>query len=351
MNDDKYLSSIISEQLETGSTVVLASIVSMEGSTPRESGTKMVIGAGRKNYGTIGGGLLEATVISQSEKVLAAKHSKFIDINLNGKDTSSEDMICGGKATILLDYITPADNNRFVFRQMHDYISAGKNFYLVTGYTGSGDTVDILGHCLLFSDGKTDGDNILDESVIAAIRAELHNVSSTTVLDIDNNYYLLDPVRRIKTLYCFGAGHVAVPTAHIASIAGFRVVVIDDREEFANIGRFPDAEQVCVIDDYNRALESFEIDNDSFIVILTRGHKFDRQVLEQAVQTGAGYIGMISSKRKRDAVYKTIIAEGIATEEKLETVHSPIGLSIGAETPEEIAVSIVAELISERNKK
>jgi xanthine dehydrogenase accessory factor len=151
-------------------------------------------------------------------------------------------------------------------------------------------------------------------------------------------------------MYCFGAGHVAVPTAHLASLVGFRVVVVDDREEYANTERFPDADEVRVIDDYNRAFEGFEIDADSFIVILTRGHRYDREVLEQSLKTKAGYIGMISSRKKRDTVYQTLIKEGVTTADRLAYVHSPIGLSIGAETPEEIAVSIVGEMIAERGK-
>jgi xanthine dehydrogenase accessory factor len=160
---------------------------------------------------------------------------------------------------------------------------------------------------------------------------------------------MIDPVRKVKTLYCFGAGHVAVPTAHLAALVGFRVVVVDDRAEFSNAERFPDASQTLVIKDFYRALENLEIDSDSFVVIVTRGHQYDRAVLEQALKTNAGYIGMISSRRKRDAIYEYLVSQGVSRG-KLDQVHSPIGLDIAAETPAEIAVSIVAELISERNK-
>jgi xanthine dehydrogenase accessory factor len=351
MDDNKYLAGVVTEQLDTNYPVVLASIVSMEGSTPRESGTKMVIGADGTCYGTVGGGLLEASVISESASVYNEKRPKFIDFDLTGSDVSSEDMICGGKMIFLLDYIPPDEGNRELFRQMNDFISKGENFYFITGFTESGEKVEITGHTLLFSDGRTSGDRLLEEADIADIRQELHNISSTTILTVSNRRFIIDPIRKIKTLYCFGAGHVAVPTAHIASMVGFKVVVVDDREEFANAERFPDADEVCVINDYNNALEGMKIDKDSFIIILTRGHSYDREVLEQAIQTSAGYIGMISSRNKRDSVYKALISAGAATAEELERVHSPIGLAIGGETPEEIAVSIVAELIYEREKK
>jgi xanthine dehydrogenase accessory factor len=160
---------------------------------------------------------------------------------------------------------------------------------------------------------------------------------------------MVDRIRKMKTIYCFGAGHVALPTAHLAALVGFRVVILDDRKEYANPDRFPEANKTLILNDYNRAMDGLDIDEDSFIVIVTRGHKYDREVLEQALKTSAGYIGMISSRRKRQAIYDALTAEGIK-KERLDWVHSPIGIDIGGETPEEIAVSIVAELIKVRNE-
>ena len=161
---------------------------------------------------------------------------------------------------------------------------------------------------------------------------------------------MVDRVCKLKTLYCFGAGHVAVPTARLATLAGFRVIVVDDRPEYANKERFPDAYSTMVVKDFKHTLEGFEIDKDSYIVIFTYSHQYDREVLEQAINTEAGYIGMISSKRKRAAIFEALMAKGVK-KERLEWVHSPIGLDIGAETPEEIAVSIVAELIQVRSRQ
>ena len=140
-----------------------------------------------------------------------------------------------------------------------------------------------------------------------------------------------------------------MPTAHLAALVGFRVVVIDDRLEYANKERFPEAEKTLVIKNFTRAFDGLEIDADSYIVIVTRGHQYDRAVLEQSLRTSAGYIGMISSRRKREAIYEYLTAQGF-TKERLAQVHSPIGIDIGGETPEEIAVSIVAELIKVRSQ-
>lgn len=119
----------------------------------------------------------------------------------------------------------------------------------------------------------------------------------------------------------------------------------DDRAEFANAERYPRAREVSVLDSFADCFD--ELGSDDYVVIVTRGHLHDRDVLAQALNTGAGYIGMIGSSRKREGVYRSLLAGGY-TEDDLQRVHCPIGLAIGADTPEEIAVSIVAEMIRNR---
>ena len=130
-------------------------------------------------------------------------------------------------------------------------------------------------------------------------------------------------------------------------MTGFDVVVIDDRSEFADPVRFPEAVAVNTIAGFDRAFENLTVTADTYIIIVTRGHLHDRGVLEQALKTPAAYIGMIGSRRKRDAIYDRLLKDGF-TQADIDRVHCPIGLKIGADTPEEIAVSIVAELIAVR---
>jgi len=348
MNENEFLAKTVSEQLEAGLPVVLISVMSMEGSAPRHSGTKMVVSANGKSYGTIGGSLIEANAIKESKEIMPSGKSKILYHELTGKDAAAPGMICGGKAETLLDYLSPAGENREFSRQWYDAVQRGKDFYILTHLQGDKDTLRVLGHAVLRNDGSVAGNTSLSAEDVEKLKPELHNISATAVLPLDDTRVMVDRLRRQKTLYCFGAGHVAVPTAHLAALVGFRVVVFDDRAEFANAERFPEAADVIVVEDFNRALEGLEIDNDSFIVIVTRGHQYDRVVLEQALKTSAGYIGMISSKRKRAAIYEALLAEGVR-QQQLDFVHSPIGIAIGGETPEEIAVSIVAELIQVRS--
>jgi len=153
---------------------------------------------------------------------------------------------------------------------------------------------------------------------------------------------LLPPWRMVL----IGGGHVSLATASIAEKAGFDITVIEDREEFATPERFPNARRY-IIPEYENCFAEIKPNRNTCLVIVTRGHMYDSVVLRQALSTKAGYIGMIGSRRKRAEIYAALLEQGIA-QEQLDKVHSPISLPIHAETPEEIAVSIVAECIQHR---
>jgi len=158
----------------------------------------------------------------------------------------------------------------------------------------------------------------------------------------------IEPVLPPASLYIFGAGHVALSLYRAAKTAGFDVNVVDDRDSYANRERFPEAKEV-IAEDFDQAMARITPNETSYIVIVTRGHHDDMRVLRWAVQTQARYVGMIGSKRKTIAIFRELVKEGIA-EQLFERVHAPVGLDIGAITPEEIAVAITAELIAVRRR-
>jgi xanthine dehydrogenase accessory factor len=159
--------------------------------------------------------------------------------------------------------------------------------------------------------------------------------------------FFIDPIDVLKRVYIFGGGHVGLQVAFFAKKVGFEYVVIDDRAEFASRERFPDASNL-VVDDPGIVAKELKITDNDYVVIVTRGHKDDYSVLRGVLGKPARYIGMISSKTKRDQIFSKLRTENAVSDDLLNTVHSPIGIAIGAETPEEIAVSIVAELIKVR---
>jgi len=156
----------------------------------------------------------------------------------------------------------------------------------------------------------------------------------------------IEPILNPPALYIFGGGHIALALTKMGKLCGFNITVIDDRAEFAHAERFPEAE-IILAEDFTKSFPQVKIDKSSYIVIVTHGHRHDEVVLEWVVGTPARYIGMIGSKTKNETIYSHLLAKGI-TREQLDRVHAPIGLEIGAQTPEEIAVSILAELIKIR---
>ena len=158
----------------------------------------------------------------------------------------------------------------------------------------------------------------------------------------------IEPVLPAAWLYIFGAGHVALNLYRTAFQAGFDVTVVDDRESYANRERFSQAKQV-IAEDFDQAMAKLTPGENSYIVIITRGHRDDMRVLRWAVKTPARYVGMIGSKRKTITIFRELVKEGIP-EHLFDRVHAPVGLDIGAITPEEIAVAITAELIAARRR-
>jgi xanthine dehydrogenase accessory factor len=158
----------------------------------------------------------------------------------------------------------------------------------------------------------------------------------------------VEPILPPALLYIFGAGHVSVNLYQVARRAGFDVIVVDDREAYANRQRFPEGKEI-IAEDFDQAMAQLNPGEAAYLVIVTRGHRDDMRVLRWAVQTPARYIGMIGSKRKIITIFKELTKEGLSPE-LFKRVHAPIGLDIGAITPEEIAVAITAELIAARRR-
>jgi xanthine dehydrogenase accessory factor len=206
----------------------------------------------------------------------------------------------------------------------------------------------------------TIGGGCVEAEVWQAAREVMANEASRTLsfdLNQDPKYdtglvcggtleIFVEPILPPALLYIFGAGHVAYGLYNVARNAGFEVVVADDREAYANRERFPDARQV-ITGDFDQALAGLTPNESSYIVIVTRGHRDDMRVLRWAVQTQARYIGMVGSRRKAITIFRELTREGLKPE-LFDRVHSPVGLDIGAITPEEIAVAIVAEIIAIR---
>jgi xanthine dehydrogenase accessory factor len=339
----KKLIQQICTTLSDGQDLVLVTISSQAGSTPRLAGAKMIILRDGRIGGTIGGGQVEALAIQEAATCFATRKSVHQTFDLTNSMAANTDMICGGRMAVFLEYIAATAANREVFQRLLASLQSGRRITLV---------------CPL-SDGEHEEPRFVvdhrgtpsrpevSDGLLSAIKQVRSSTSAATLIEHQGREYLLSYFAVAGTVYLLGAGHVSACTAEAAHRVGFRVVVLDDRLEFANRDRFPLADEVKVLSSFDNCFQGYEIDQDSYLVIVTRGHMHDMEVLEQALRTQAGYIGMIGSRKKRNAIYAKLLDKGFK-EPQLEKVHCPIGLGIEADTPEEIAVSIVGELIYQR---
>ncbi len=339
----------IYELLESGRKVVLARIIKQAGSTPRAAGTRCLILEDGSIQGTIGGGILEHRVMEKAREVFDAGESAIIHFQLTGEDAAKTEMICGGMADVLLEPIFPECAAAVeVFRKINALAARGRRGALLTIASEGIGYGDESCRLLIEEDGSiTGGLRDMPGGAKQGFDAFLQDRKpGLREFEKDGPPIFVEPVKPNDVLYLFGGGHVSTFVASLASMAGFHVVVIDDREEFVNKERFPTADE-CIASPYQDVFDRLSLTPSSYIAIITRGHIHDRDVLREALKGSSAYIGMIGSRRKRGIIYQSLKEEGVSSE-RLSRVHSPIGLDIGAETPEEIAVSIVGELIQAR---
>jgi len=336
--------------LTQGEPVVVATVVGHSGSTPRTSGSKMLVYSDGRISQTVGGGALEGDVIRAALNLFATRSSALRSYDLNETTATHDlDLVCGGRMHVFLDHV-PADQAAIdVFAALADLLASSRRAFLAVRVRGDDDHLQVT-RSVLTADGYPVGPapvGIGEPEQMVKILASIGPDAAAHLEPLGADRLVIEPVAPPDTVYLVGAGHVSQEVAWLTNRLGFRTVVIDDRPEFASKERFPMVESVRVRPDFEAVFDGFTLGADSLIVILTRGHRFDKKALGQALLTEAGYIGMIGSARKRDTIYKGLTEEGLDPAQ-LERVHCPVGLSIKAETPAEIAVSIVAQLIEHR---
>lgn len=331
------------ELLRKEQEIVMATILDKSGSAPREEGTKMLIKKDFSIVGTIGGGILEAFTIKLAAQVFENREFVIRDFVLSNKDASSIGMVCGGDVKVLLEYIDPFDKNMLkIYEKASELRKNGTDFVMITKV--SEDNAYISGRdkwiCTETGFYGIEDDEV--QVITKTIREDYHNMKIH--LFSDKERYLIEPFFNFERVCIIGAGHVAQKIADLTKNLGFYTVVVDDREEFANPERFQTADEIKVIPSFANLSNNLMINHNTYVAIVTRGHSYDKEVLAQMLKTDAKYIGMIGSRTKRDHTYHELLKEGFTTKD-IERVYCPIGINIYAQTPEEIAISIAAELI------
>jgi xanthine dehydrogenase accessory factor len=332
------LSSLLAE-IEAGRTAALATVVDRQGSAAGVPGWQMLVRQDGSFANTVGGGLVESQVLTAARAAMAEGRASLHSFDLSG----ASGPVCGGRLDIVVEPFPPA--RRAEVEALHEAIGPGG--CVVFAPRDARDPAAGLARAVL-----RDGRWVWQSDGFPAARFPAPALAAPAIqarrVAAGDTWFLLVPFERSPTVWIFGAGHVGQATAALAAATGFRVVVADDRPEFANRERFPAAAEI-VVADLGEAAERIADGPRQLAVIVTRDHHHDFPALTVCLRKGVPYIGVIGSRRKAEVVFNRLASENWPSE-LMARVKCPIGLPIGSRTPQECAVSIVAELIQERNK-
>lgn len=311
------------DALRHGRAAVLCCILSSSGSAPRGAGAKMAVFADGSILGTIGGGAAERQAIEKALRIFDGSSAGSCRFDLAAGQLGDVGMICGGEVTVSFRLLPAAPQELAELDAVCAALGRRENAWLLCRITGGA-----MGPLSVAHTGEVENDLLQRAPVYLP----------------DAGWYA-EPLTRTETVYIVGGGHVGAALARLLPQVGFSVVVYDEREELLARGAYPGAALCCgSFADFTRQVRVTEND---YVVVMTPGHLDDRLVLAQVLETSACYIGCIGSRRKVELTNQALLAQGFDAG-NIARIHAPIGLEIFAETPEEIAVSIAAELIRHR---
>lgn len=317
----RELISRILAEMQSENDTVLATIVDASGSVPRSTGSQMLVGKTGLLCGTIGGGAIEKTSVDHALMLLREKRSDLREFALHADEQKGIGMICGGDAAVQYQYISHADDG---WKTLLVILSERIEKMLPT-------------QLVLYFDGGLP--SVLDDSGALLCGSGVRTDAGRYI------HRFRFPHRAVV----FGAGHIAGALCPLLKAVDFRPVIYDDRPEYAEAKRFPDAAEV-ICGDFREIEKHLTMQSDDFVVIMTSGHANDFDVELQMHGQALAYLGVVGSRSKRAAVREKLKEQGVS-DMQLDTVHTPIGLSIRAVTPSEIAVSIVSEMILVRAER
>ena len=319
----------IAGALGAGMDVELVSVIASTGSTPRGAGAQMAVFSDGGVAGSIGGGNAEFSAQQLAAELLQQGKDAQRSFRFVQGDAASLGMVCGGDVTLQFQYFSAQDPDAAALFQ--DWLQATEknlDVWLVR---------------------KVEQETVVSTALVTRERLKQFPEIAADFLHsktVFRDGWISIPVVQAGRVYIFGGGHVSQALVPAIAAVGFSPVVYDDRPEFVDPARFPQAEETHLVD-FNDLSGIAPVTADDYVVVMTRGHQADYEVLTQTLRSGAKYIGCIGSRRKLSICRDRLLEAGFTAEE-YEKVHAPIGLWIGAETPAEIAVSVTAELIAVR---
>ena len=339
------------QELDHENPMVVATVVRTSGSTPQKSGAKLLVREDGSGVGTLGGGCVEGDIWFAAQELLKrGGDAELRDYQLNEDLAAQDGLVCGGTMYFLIDPVRQSDPYRDFAVQAVDAYAGGSPMAIVNVTAAPSESDVAVGSKMLVREnGDTQGglgDEILEAMTVQKAR-DLMAMGKNDYLYLDNGVECyIEAYTTPPTLVLIGGGHVSKAIAPIAKSVGFRIFVFDDREQFANPERFPEAD-ITLVGDYRDGFDKLPVNANSFIVVATRGHQFDDAAVSGALRTPASYVGLLGSKRKTILIFEELLRNGFDADE-LRRINAPIGLDIGGRTPEEIALSVMSEIVAFR---
>ena len=339
------------QELDDENPMVVATVVRTSGSTPQKSGAKLLVREDGSGVGTLGGGCVEGDIWFAAQELLKrGGDAELRDYQLNEDLAAQDGLVCGGTMYFLIDPVREADPYKDFAAQAVDAYAGGSPMAIVNITAAPSDSNVAVGSKMLVREnGDTQGslgDEILEAMTVERAR-DLMAMGKNDYLYLDSDIECyIEAYTTPPTLVLIGGGHVSKAIAPIAKSVGFRIFVFDDREQFSNPDRFPEAD-ITMVGDYRDGFDKLPVNANSFVVVASRGHQFDDAAVSGALRTPASYVGLLGSKRKTILIYEELIRNGFDPEE-LRRINAPIGLDIGGRTPEEIALSVMSEIVAFR---
>jgi xanthine dehydrogenase accessory factor len=332
------------------SKMALATVTGTSGSTPQKAGSSALFILDSLLSGTIGGGAVEERVKKIVQTSILSKKSGLFDFELDNDISYTDEPICGGKMNVLID-VRP-ELHHHTFEQLKQSILEGIPGLLVTKVTRlDGQSVNIVRYWISHIDEQTIPPELkieIEKKTRELLAYGRRAKYTELALSHESGIIFLEPVFPPAHLVIAGAGHIGKALAHLGKLLDFEVTIIDDREEYANLKNIPDADCILV-EEISKAFHALKKTPDTYVVIVTRGHKGDADALKNCIGTNIAYIGMIGSAKKVAEMRKKFIGEGWSSQQQWKNIHAPIGLKINSQSVQEIAVSIAAELVQVRN--
>ncbi|MQF99399.1 MAG: XdhC family protein [SAR202 cluster bacterium] len=336
-----------------GEPFVIATVIGTKGSTPQKPGAKLLVRQDGSGVGTLGGGCVEGDIWFAAKMLLSeGGDSTVTDYMLNEDIAAREGLVCGGTMYFLIDPIRDHSSFETKVNKIVDAYDGGES----VGQATLLKTVDSKGKIgdkiLLEKDGSysgTLGHKNRDKEAIKTLKNLMDYGRVEYLKTQDGAEIFLEGFTTPASVVIAGGGHISKSVAPLVTMLGLRLYVVDDRPEFANKERFPEAEGVIVAE-YHEGLTQIDIRPNTAVIVATRGHREDDLALEAAARSPAGYVGLVGSRRKTILIYEELLKNGISLD-RIKAIHAPVGLDIGAKTPEEIAVSIMSEIVAFREGK